>query len=590
MADFIIGDYQYHTTGYNASVQVVDTTKSSYEPLNSTVVYDNVTYTVTDLTGCFRGCISFNQPITIPNSVIYMTNCFRGCTSFNQSITIPNSVTNMTGCFWDCTSFNQPITIPNSVTSMTRCFRNCISLTTFTEIPVAVQTIADCFENCSNLTGIINVKNSPIEISDTVFSGTQKNIVLHIENSGGVSTWKAIAKFYPNVLALEAIVDFIDGDYACQFVDDTYEANYPESFDVTTTGTTINGVTSSNCIATISVEKTSSEINIKLGCSMKLANSYANTVSFTNSVEAIVTINELALTNVSIETPLGTIGGNATKTVSNSSIIATLPLDSTVRYISGTLSIQASGGHNNSASFSLLIKPINIGIKAINTSKVTYETIPASIVYDNARYFVTNLNITDSDDSIIGTFSDCVNLNQSLTIPQYVKNMDYCFSGCSALDNTITFVNDCTVSSMKHSFENCFSLNQLISLPATIDEIDGCFDGCVSLSKVYVTNSPTTYEDLFNNTHNRIDLLCQDITYLSDWESITEDYSNVRCSMPAVMDLNGIDNAAAFGKRMFDADRLSFYWKTDVHDTLDIIENSALQNALEQLGWNDIII
>jgi hypothetical protein len=76
----------------------------------------------------FMGCESFNQPVTIPNSVTNMVETFMGCESFNQPVTISNSVTNMVETFSGCRYFNQPVTIPNSVTNMKHTFYECYEL------------------------------------------------------------------------------------------------------------------------------------------------------------------------------------------------------------------------------------------------------------------------------------------------------------------------------------------------------------------------------------------------------------------------------------------------------------------------------
>ena len=57
--------------------------------LNAPTGY-NVWDNVKSMVDTFYFCTNFNQPITIPNSVVFMRDTFRFCTNFNQPITIPN--------------------------------------------------------------------------------------------------------------------------------------------------------------------------------------------------------------------------------------------------------------------------------------------------------------------------------------------------------------------------------------------------------------------------------------------------------------------------------------------------------------------
>ena len=68
---------------------------------------------VTDMSGMFCGCTSFNQPLNNwdVSQVTNMRDMFSGCTSFNQPLDNwdVSKVTNMSGMFDNCTSFNQPL-------------------------------------------------------------------------------------------------------------------------------------------------------------------------------------------------------------------------------------------------------------------------------------------------------------------------------------------------------------------------------------------------------------------------------------------------------------------------------------------------
>lgn len=120
----------------------------------SSVVYDEVTYTVTSIGEyAFFDCTGLTS-ITLPNSVKSIgESAFRSCGL--RSVTIPNSVTSIGryafgGCI-DLTS----VSIPNSVTSIgDRAFENCRGLTSIT-IPNSVTAIGtQAFNYCTSLTAV----------------------------------------------------------------------------------------------------------------------------------------------------------------------------------------------------------------------------------------------------------------------------------------------------------------------------------------------------------------------------------------------------------------------------------------------------
>jgi len=129
---------------------------------NAPANYNPLEY-CTNMSGTFRGCNSFNQPVTIPDNVTDLSSAFLGCSNFNQPITIGNSVTNLDSTFNNCRSFNQPITIPDNVTSMSRTFNNCNSFNQPITIPNNVIDMHYTFSGCKNF-------NQPITIPDSVTS------------------------------------------------------------------------------------------------------------------------------------------------------------------------------------------------------------------------------------------------------------------------------------------------------------------------------------------------------------------------------------------------------------------------------------
>src|SRR5574344_1568368 len=137
----------------------------------STITYDNIPYSVTEIgEGAFMGCTNL-ATVTIPNSVTLINNmAFCGC--FNlTSVVIPNSVIVIgNNAFSSCTSLTN-LTIPNSVIAFgDDVFSSCTSLTTLT-IPNSVTYIGErAFSYCTNLTTLI-IPNSLKGISGDEFIG-----------------------------------------------------------------------------------------------------------------------------------------------------------------------------------------------------------------------------------------------------------------------------------------------------------------------------------------------------------------------------------------------------------------------------------
>ncbi len=86
---------------------------------------------VTDMSGIFSGCATFNQPLTEwkVDKVTNMLGMLSGCTSFNQPLNEwkVDKVTNMRGMFSGCAAFNQPLTEwkVDNVTTMGEMFKGC---------------------------------------------------------------------------------------------------------------------------------------------------------------------------------------------------------------------------------------------------------------------------------------------------------------------------------------------------------------------------------------------------------------------------------------------------------------------------------
>lgn len=179
MASVIIGDYRY--TSFNASeasVAVVDNTKTSYGAILSSVTIDGVEYSVTVMYECFKNCTSLITAPEIPSSVTMMSYCFNNCDSLINAPVIPNSVENMAMCFYGC---NALVTAPI--------------------IPSSVLNVNSCFRYCTSLSGDIIVYNNPFVSIErqNVFKNTHNSITICPRSTSIISTWQTIANEYSNV-------------------------------------------------------------------------------------------------------------------------------------------------------------------------------------------------------------------------------------------------------------------------------------------------------------------------------------------------------------------------------------------------------
>ncbi len=179
-----------------------DTTGSIVIP--ETVIYNDITYSVTEFrVVAFWNCAGLTS-LTIPNSLTFISgNMFYGCTGLTsikaksdnrifdsrnncnaiietatnelvvgcKNTSIPNSVTSIGGgAFSDCTGLTS-VTIPNSVTYIGgEAFSGCTGLTSVT-IPNSVTNIGGgAFYGCTGLTSV-TIPNSVTSIGDYAFSG-----------------------------------------------------------------------------------------------------------------------------------------------------------------------------------------------------------------------------------------------------------------------------------------------------------------------------------------------------------------------------------------------------------------------------------
>lgn len=97
------GDYKYTRCGDGWRVSVLDTTKTSYGPIENEIG---------------------GMPI------VSLSHTFEGCKNLTTAPEIPNGVTNMFGTFSRCTSLTDAskITIPQTVEDISFAFAHCVNL------------------------------------------------------------------------------------------------------------------------------------------------------------------------------------------------------------------------------------------------------------------------------------------------------------------------------------------------------------------------------------------------------------------------------------------------------------------------------
>lgn len=166
--NFTIDDFTYATIDAS-TVQLTYGPKSGDIVIPSTVKYNGVTYTVTEI-GNNAFFYSSIQSAVVPETVTYMGyQVFSGCKQLT-SVTLPNSVTFLGHDMFAYCSNLVKVNLPNQLTSIERCtFISCSSLPSIT-IPKTVKSIEEnAFIYCSSLTSIV-IPDSVVSIGEHAFA------------------------------------------------------------------------------------------------------------------------------------------------------------------------------------------------------------------------------------------------------------------------------------------------------------------------------------------------------------------------------------------------------------------------------------
>lgn len=220
---------------------------------------DNITIpeTVTDLEDCFNGCKALtitptihsecrapsllrtfkNTSIviapTIPNHVTSMVDTFIGCNKLVSGVSIPSSVINMERAFYNCTQLSNLTYADNPhVTNMRQTFYNCSSLSGQVIIPQGAIDLYETFCNCTNIDKIYVIPGSVNNLERTFYNCTSLILFMHdIPSNSAITTMKQsfyncqnlsrIGRFPPNV------TDLMETFYKCKRL--THVAKIPEN-------------------------------------------------------------------------------------------------------------------------------------------------------------------------------------------------------------------------------------------------------------------------------------------------------------------------------------------------------------------------
>lgn len=131
---------------------------------------------------------------------------------------------------------------------------------------------------------------------------------------------------------------------------------------------------------------------------------------------------------------------------------------------------------------------INFGVAFRGCTSLTSVILPTSTPIPEAYHFGRLLN---------DAFSNCVSLVTPPSIPSHIRDMSYCFYGCTSLQSAPDLSNT-NVSNMDFCFYGCTSLLTPPILPQNlIYSLISCFRGCSKLQ-----SAPIFYNGESNTTTN----------------------------------------------------------------------------------------
>ncbi len=505
--DFYKDGIYYNINTNKTSVSVTYNYQDLYSgkiTIPSIVIYNNTTYSVTNIGfSAFKKC-TYLTSVTIPNSVTSIDgSAFLNCIGLT-SITIPESVTNIgSSAFEGCTGLTS-ITIPNSVANIgSSAFSNCRALASIT-IPESMTSInSSTFKTCTSLTSI-TIPNSITKIEDSAFlnctnliSATFGNNVTSVEDRAfnGCRNLNAI---YITDIAAWCNIDF-------------------ESYNANPLYNARNLYLNDELVTDLVIPETVTEIKDYsfYNCSGLASATFGNSVTNIGKF-AFCSCTELSTI---------TLGNNVTyienSAFKNCTSLTSVIIPNSVTHIEN----YAFDNCTSLASVSISDSIINIGRDAFRDTP-WYNNFPDGIIYFDSLLYEyrgempagTNITIKEGTKTInLGAFSGYKNL-ASITIPESVTNIgESVFENCTGLTTVNFNAANCTkmgdflfpvfegcanltiinigenVETIPHfAFYNCTGL-KTISIPNGVTSIGGsAFSGCTGLTTITIPEGVTS--------------------------------------------------------------------------------------------------
>ena len=456
------------------------------------------------------GCTSFNQPLTIPNTITSIGKSFlNDCWSFDNTLLIPNDVQIIEDNFLNncsvfntefhisnqvikipnnflsgCTSFNQPLIIPNSATSIGDNFLyGCLSFNQSLTIPSSITSIGNNFmQENDSYTNILYFDCSP-----NVFPINNNAFLTHNQNAKcytlGINI-NSTKQFLPDFFAIIP-ADFNNGsEYRhliyCNFLTFRFLPS-DNSYEILTDFTNSNyDITSFNLPFHFPTIYNGSPVNIIGDNFLSGCTSFNQSIIFPNTITSIGNNFLSGCTSfnqkIIIQDAITSIGDNFLSRCA--SFNESITINECVTSI-GSDFLSGCTNFNQPLRIPNSITSITKGFLSGCTNFNQPLTIPSNItsIDDDFLSGCTNFNqpltIPDLIASIPNGFlSGCTNFNQPLTIPNTIESIGNDFlSNCTAFDSDIG-ISDIATSIGKNFLYGCISFNKEILLRAGFGYFD----------------------------------------------------------------------------------------------------------------------